>query len=37
LLLRVLELIDDASGARIEREGNRLSVTHSKEIEALSG
>lgn len=36
--VRVLELIDDASGSRIELEGNRLPVTHSKDvIEALSG
>jgi hypothetical protein len=35
--VRVLELIDDASGSRIELEGNRLPVTHSKDvIEALS-
>jgi hypothetical protein len=33
----VLGLIDDASGSRIELEGNRLPVTHSKDvIEALS-
>jgi hypothetical protein len=30
--VRVLELIDDASGARIELEGNRLPVTHSKDV-----
>ena len=36
--VRVLELIDDASGSRIELEGNRLPVTHSKDvIEALGG
>jgi hypothetical protein len=36
--VRVLELIDDASGSRIELEGNRLPVTHSKDvIEALRG
>ena len=36
--VRVLELIDEASGSRIELEGNRLPVTHSKDvIEALSG
>ena len=36
--VRVLELIDDASGSRIELEGNRLPVTHSTDvIEALSG
>lgn len=35
--VRVLELIDHASGSRIELEGNRLPVTHSKDvIEALS-
>ena len=36
--VRVLELIDEASGSRIQLEGNRLPVTHSKDvIEALSG
>ena len=36
--VRVLELIDDASGSTIELEGNRLPVTHSKDvIEALTG
>lgn len=36
--VRVLELIDSASGSRIELEGNRLPITHSKEvIETLSG
>jgi hypothetical protein len=36
--VRVLELIDDASGSAIELEGNRLPVTHSKDvIEALTG
>jgi hypothetical protein len=36
--VRVLELIDEESGSRIELEGNRLPVTHSKDvIEALSG
>jgi hypothetical protein len=35
--VRVLELIDAASVSRIELEGNRLPVTHSKDvIEALS-
>jgi hypothetical protein len=35
--VRVLELIDEASGSRIELEGNRLPVTHTKDvIEALS-
>jgi hypothetical protein len=34
--VRVLELIDEQSGSRIELEGNRLPVTHSKDvIEAL--
>jgi hypothetical protein len=28
--VRVLELIDSATGSRIELEGNRLPVTHSK-------
>lgn len=36
--VRVLELIDEPSGSTIELEGNRLPVTHSKDvIEALSG
>jgi hypothetical protein len=36
--VRVLELIDEASGSAIELEGNRLPVTHSKDvIETLSG
>lgn len=36
--VRVLELIDDASNARIELEGNRLPLTHSKDvIHILSG
>jgi hypothetical protein len=36
--VRVLELIDEPSGSTIELEGNRLAVTHSKDvIEALSG
>ena len=30
--VRVLELIDDESGSRIELEGNRLPVTHSKDV-----
>ncbi len=35
--VRVLELIDNASGSRIELEGSRLPVTHSKDvIETLS-
>jgi hypothetical protein len=36
--VRVLELIDEASGSSIELEGNRLPVTHSKDvIQALNG
>jgi hypothetical protein len=36
--VRVLELIDDESGSTIELEGNRVPLTHSKDvIEALSG
>lgn len=36
--VRVLELIDDASDSRIELEGNRLPLTHSKDvIDALEG
>jgi hypothetical protein len=36
--VRILELIDEASGSAIELEGNRLPVTHSKDvIEALTG
>jgi hypothetical protein len=30
--VRVLELIDDASGSRIELEGNRVPMTHSKDV-----
>ncbi len=30
--VRVLELVDDSSGSRIELEGNRLPVTHSKDV-----
>ncbi len=30
--VRVLELIDNADGASIELEGNRLPVTHSKDV-----
>jgi uncharacterized protein YcfJ len=30
--VRVLELIDDASGSKIELEGNRLPITHSKDV-----
>lgn len=36
--VRVLELIDNASGSRIELEGSRLPMTHSKDvIQALTG
>jgi hypothetical protein len=36
--VRVLELIDEESGSRIVLEGNRLPITHSKDvIETLSG
>ncbi len=36
--VRVLELIQKSSGARIELEGNRLPMTHSKDvINALTG
>jgi hypothetical protein len=36
--VRILELVDTASGSRIELEGNRLPVTHSKDvIDALGG
>jgi hypothetical protein len=36
--VRVLELIETASGSRIELEGNRLPITHSKDVIAeLSG
>jgi hypothetical protein len=36
--VRVLELLDEASGSAIELEGNRLPVTHSKDvIAALTG
>ena len=30
--VRVLELIDESSGSRIELEGNRLPITHSKDV-----
>jgi hypothetical protein len=34
--VRVLELVDGVSGSRIELEGNRLPVTHSRDVlEAL--
>jgi hypothetical protein len=36
--VRVLELIDGSSDSRIELEGNRIPVTHSRDvIEALGG
>ena len=36
--VRVVELIDKASGSRIELEGNRIPITHSKDvIDALTG
>jgi hypothetical protein len=35
--VRVLELIDNASDARIELEGNRLPVTHSKDVIQVLG
>jgi hypothetical protein len=36
--VRVLELIDKATGSRIELEGNRVPLTHSKDvIQALGG
>ena len=36
--VRILELIDTTSGSRIELEGNRLPLTHSKDvIDALGG
>ena len=30
--VRVLELIDESSGARVELEGNRVPMTHSKDV-----
>ena len=30
--VRVLELIDESTGSRLELEGNRLPVTHSKDV-----
>jgi hypothetical protein len=30
--VRVLELIDEASGGRVELEGNRVPMTHSKDV-----
>ena len=36
--VRILELIDTTTGSRIELEGNRIPLTHSKDvIEALEG
>ena len=36
--VRVLELIETTTGSRIELEGNRIPLTHSKDvIEALAG
>ena len=35
--VRVLELIDNASDARIELEGNRLPLTHSKDVIHILG
>jgi hypothetical protein len=36
--VRVLELIEESSGSRIELEGNRVPVTHSKDvIDVLTG
>jgi hypothetical protein len=36
--VRVLELVDEASGSRIELEGNRLPITHSHDlIEYVTG
>lgn len=32
LNVRVLELIDESSGSRIEPEGNRVPLTHSKDV-----
>ena len=38
LNVRILELIDDASGSRVELEGSRIPATHSKDvITALTG
>ena len=30
--VRVLELIEEGSGSRIELEGNRIPLTHSKDV-----
>jgi hypothetical protein len=35
--VRVVELIENASGAHIELEGNRLPVTHSKDVIHILG
>ena len=35
--VRMLELIDNASNARIELEGNRLPITHSKDVIHILG
>jgi hypothetical protein len=35
--VRVLELIHDSSGSRIELEGSRLPVTHSKDVIGILG
>lgn len=38
LNVRILELVDTASGDRVELEGNRLPITHSSDvIKALTG
>ena len=30
--VRVLELVDESTGSRLELEGNRLPLTHSKDV-----
>jgi hypothetical protein len=30
--VRVLELVDEESGSQIELEGNRLPITHTKDV-----
>jgi hypothetical protein len=35
--VRVLELIDNSSDSRIELEGNRLPLTHSKDVIHILG
>jgi hypothetical protein len=30
--VRILELVDESSGSRIELEGNRIPLTHSKDV-----